>query len=239
MAEDAARIAQLEAQLAASSQREAALAEVLRVIASSPTDLATALDSIVRSAAQLADADCSTILQAEGDILRVMASLTPEEIRVGAAHPFSRGSVSSIVILDGVTIHEHSQAAEHLAKYPDSQMIAAGYQAQLVAPLIRQGVPIGSLGVARRARVPFTDRQIALVETFADQAVIAIENARLFEELEGRNAELQESNRQVAEALEQQTATAEVLRVIASAPTSLDTVLDSARSECRAPHPGR
>jgi len=143
------------------------------------------------------------------------------------------------VILDGVTIHEHSPAAEHLAKYPDSNMIAAGYQAQLVAPLIRQGTPIGALGVARRERVPFTDRQIALLEMFADQAVIAIENARLFEELEERNAELQASNRRVTESLEQQTATAEVLRVIASTPTDLQRVLqailDTAARLCEAP----
>ena len=82
---------------------------------------------------------------------------------------------------------------------------------------------------------PFTEQQIALLETFADQAVIAIENARLFEELEQRNAELQESNRQVTEALEQQTATAEVLRVIASSPTQLERVLDAHRRQRRAP----
>ena len=92
----------------------------------------------------------------------------------------------------------------------------------LAVPLLRDGT------CDRRARhppharcAPFTEQQIALLETFADQAVIAIENARLFEELEQRNAELQESNRQVTEALEQQTATAEVLRVIASSPTDL------------------
>ena len=83
-------------------------------------------------------------------------------------------------------------------------------------PLLREGVADRRLSMRRTEVRPFTEQQIALLETFADQAVIAIENARLFEELEQRNAELQESNRQVTEALEQQTATAEVLRVIAS-----------------------
>ena len=89
----------------------------------------------------------------------------------------------------------------------------------LVAPLLRDAQAVGGIVVTRREMRPFTEQQITLLETFADQAVIAIENARLFEELEQRNRDL-------SEALEQQTATAEVLRAIASAPTSLDTVLD-------------
>ena len=89
-----------------------------------------------------------------------------------------------------------------------------GHRTLLAAPLLRDGAPIGIARLSATGRRPFTEQQIALLETFADQAVIAIENARLFEELEQRNAELQESNRQVTEALEQQTATAEVLRVI-------------------------
>ena len=96
---------------------------------------------------------------------------------------------------------------------------------QVVTPLLREGPPIGTLSLYRAEHRPFTDQQIALLETFADQAVIAIENARLFEELEQRNAELQESNRQVTEALEQQTATGEILATIASSPTDLDAVL--------------
>src|SRR5205085_4054902 len=90
----------------------------------------------------------------------------------------------------------------------------------LVVPLLREGRAIGALNVSRFVVRPFTDAEIALLETFADQAVIAIENARLFEELERRNHEL-------SEALEQQTATAEILRVIASSPTELQAVLDT------------
>ena len=105
--------------------------------------------------------------------------------------------------------------------------LAVGYRTRSAVPLLRDGKAIG---VALRRPDPRSGRsptaQIALLETFADQAVIAIENARLFEELEQRNAELQESNRQVTEALEQQTATAEILRVIASSPTDLQPVLE-------------
>src|SRR5262249_18880245 len=104
---------------------------------------------------------------------------------------------------------------------------------------LREGVAIGTITILRYEVRPFTEQQVALLEMFADQAVIAIENARLFEELGQRNAELQESNRQVTEALEQQTATAEVLRVIASSPTDaqavLQSILDAAAQLCDAP----
>ena len=100
-------------------------------------------------------------------------------------------------------------------------------------PLLREGIAVGVLTVRRIEAMPFADRQIELLQTFADQAVIAIENTRLFQELEERNAELQESNRQVSEALEQQNATAEVLRVIAASPNDLDRVLDGRRARAR------
>ena len=106
-------------------------------------------------------------------------------------------------------------------------------------PLISGGKTIGALSLGRYAYDPFTDAEVALLETFAAQAVIAIENARLFEELERRNAELGESNRQVTESLEQQTATAEVLRVIASSPTDLAARPRLDRPERRAAHRGR
>ena len=179
--------------LAEALEQQTATAEILRVIASSPMDLTGVLDSIIRSAAQLTDADFSTIMQAEGDVVRVKASLNPEMVRVGYEQPFDRGSVNGRVLLDGVTIHEFSPAAEHLATYPNSGAVAQGLQVQLVTPLLRKGVPIGTLLVARRAWLPFTPEQVALLETFADQAVIAIENARLFEELETRTRELARS----------------------------------------------
>ena len=111
---------------------------------------------------------------------------------------------------------------------------APGWRSSVYAPLLNGDDAVGVLGLVSNDVDAFAERQIALLETFADQAVIAIENARLFEELERRNRELQESNRQVTEALEQQTATAEVLRVIATSPTDLQAVLDADRRARRA-----
>jgi transcriptional regulator with GAF, ATPase, and Fis domain len=112
-------------------------------------------------------------------------------------------------------------------EYPISRELSGefGWRTVVTAPFLAKGAPVGAISLNRQEAQPFTDREIALLETFADQAAIAIENARLFEELEQRNAQLQVSNRQVTEALEQQTATAELLSVIASSPTDLDTVL--------------
>jgi len=145
---------------------------------------------------------------------------------VGRRFP-TAGSISGRVLQEKRTVSVHGTPEEQLAQFPQSGGARHGIGAQAITPLMREGRPIGTLGMFRREIRPFTDREIALLETFADQAVIAIENARLFEELERRNSQLQESNRQVSEALEQQTATAEILRVIASSPTDLRSVLDA------------
>src|SRR4029079_927555 len=123
------------------------------------------------------------------------------------------------------------------ALFPSSHAARFGLGTQAITPLMREGQPIGTLNVVRYDVRPFTERQIALLETFADQAVIAIENARLFEELEQRNSELQASNQQVSEALRRQTALGGVLRVIAAAPTDptdvLQAIVDTAARLCQ------
>jgi len=263
MADDPyARIAQLEAENAAlrerdaASQREvavlrddnqtlgeqqAATAEVLRVIASSPQDLQAVLDQIVDRAAVLCGADNSALYRPEGDTLRrvawrgeinrdLLGAMRPE-----GGPPISPGSVIGSAFLERRQIQVDDLTTE-FHRYPMGIRVvqALGTRTILVTPLLAAGEAVGALTVYRREVAPFDEAQRSLLRTFAAQAVIAIENARLFSELEQRNAELQESNRQVTEALEQQTATAEILRVIASSPTQLDTVLETiARSAAR------
>jgi GAF domain-containing protein len=219
--------------LAEALEQQTATAEVLRVIASSPTDLQTVLDAIVTSAARLCDARDASIMRPEGEQLRQAAACGPlaealvKEIPQG---PRLHGTtVAGRAYLDRRSIHVHDLAGEEGADFPNSLGAQArfGHRTLVATPLLREGRSLGVIAIYRPEVRPFTDQQIALLETFADQAVIAIENARLFEELERRNGELQESNRQVSEALEQQTATAEILRVIAASPTDAQPVLDA------------
>src|SRR5207342_2327242 len=139
----------------------------------------------------------------------------------------TRDFVAGRAAIERRTIHVRDLPTD--TDFPLGQQMAAqsGHRTTLAVPLLREGIAIGAVSITQQEIRPFTEQQIALLESFADQAVIAIENARLFEELERRNAELQESHRQVTKALEQQTATAEILRVIATSPTDAQPVLDA------------
>src|SRR5262249_55612417 len=138
------------------------------------------------------------------------------ELLAGETRPISRGTVSGRAVIERRTIHA-DDPVQMAAEFPESK--SASGETRLSTPLMREGVAIGVIGIRRTEIRPFTDGQIKLVENFAKQSVIAIENIRLFKELEDRN-------RQLTESLEQQTATSEILGVIASSPTNIQPVLD-------------
>ena len=177
------------------------------------------LTTIATAAARLCDADDAVIHTRDGDAHRRVAIVGSHfDLSLNVATPLSRETVLGRAIVDAAVVHVHDLAASvqtEFAAARESQR-QIGHRTVLAAPLIREGAAIGAIALPRREVRPFGERQVALLQTFADQAVIAIENARLFEELERRNAELQESNRQVSEALERQTAMAEILEVIAA-----------------------
>ena len=206
-------------ELTESLEQQTATSQILGVIASSPTDIQPVLDTIAENAARLCEADDAQIFRSDGDLIRLAANYggTPAT----QVRPISRGSVMGRIFVDRKTLHIHDLAALVDTEFPEAResLQRSGQRTYLGTPLLREGVSLGAIGLRRKGVRPFTDRQVKLLETFASQAVIAIENVRLFNELDTRN-------RQLTEALEQQTATSEILRVIASSPTDIQPVLD-------------
>jgi GAF domain-containing protein len=198
--------------------QQAATAEVLKVISRSTFDLQTVLDTLVESAGRLCAADQAGIRIAKGGTYHHVARWGYAPNYVSPPVPLGRGSTTGRAFIERRTIHIHDVLAD--PEYEVKEAIALGLRTMLAVPLMREGTPIGAIILQRRAVRPFTERQIELLETFADQAVIAIENVRLFDEIQARTKEL-------AESLEQQTATSEVLQVISSSPSELPPVFDA------------
>ena len=202
-------------------QQQTATSEVLSIIRRSPADAQPVFDAIVQSAAHLCGAIFSAVYLYDDDRLRVAAThnFSPEAtskiLELREQKRPDRSHLGGRAILDRAIIHVHDVLAD--PEYSREWALAGGWRAVLAVPLLRDGKPVGALTVAKAEPRPFSDRQIQLLNTFADQALIAIDNVRLFEAEQHRKREL-------SEALEQQTATSEVLKVISSSPGQLEPV---------------
>jgi signal transduction histidine kinase len=215
--------ARLLNELRESLQRQTATADVLKVISRSTFDLRAVLDTLVEAAARLCEADMAQILRPRDAGYYVAASygFSPEYIESHKTLTFApgRGSVTGRVLLERKPVQIPDVLADPEYSNLEPQRLG-GYRTHLGVPLLRDSSPIGVILVSRRTVRPFDSKQIELVTTFADQAVIAIENTRLFEELQARTEELSES-------LQQQIATADVLKVISRSAFDLRTVLQT------------
>ena len=214
--------------------QQTATADVLKVISRSTFDLQTVLDTLVESAAQLCEADSAAIHRPEGDAYPYVASygLPREYDDYMSERPIvpGRGTVLGRAVTEGRPVQVYDVTADPEYTLTEGQRLG-GFRTVLGVPLMREGTSIGVIMLTRNTVRPFTDKQIELASTFADQAVIAIENVRLFDEVQARTRELSES-------LEQQTATSEVLKVISSSPGDLEPVfhamLENATRVCEA-----
>jgi len=223
-------------ELRESLKQQIATADVLKVISRSTFDLQSVLDTLTKSAAQLCAADRGVILMQDGDVYRVRAiyGFSREAEQYALENPLqpSRGNITGRVALEGKAVHIPDVLADPEYTATGYQK-AFGYRTNLGVPLLREGMTIGVFSLTRDKVNPFTDKQIELASTFADQAVIAIENARLFDEVQARTREVQES-------LEYQTAISEVLNVISRSPSDiqpvLDTIAETAQKLCQSEH---
>ncbi len=199
-----------------SLEQQTATADILKVISGSPTEIQPVLDAVVRTAARLCDASDAILRRVDGNVLRVAAHFGPVPILQEAAE-INRGIYGGRAVLERRVIHVHDVLdPQALAEFPDAGPVRSpitSYRSILVVPLMREGEAIGTIAIRRPEARPFSDQQVKLIETFAAQAVIAIENVRLFNETK--------------ESLEQQTATAEILKVISSSPTDIQPVFNA------------
>src|SRR6266851_2996309 len=214
---EGSRVRQLQKRLEEALKREAeafeqqtATSEILRVISSSPTDVQPVFDVIVEQACRLCDAVVANAVRIDGDLMHNMAAFgfTPEAqgvVRRSFPMLLSRATMSGRAILARAVVASEDASIDEVGMTSQEISRSLGGRAMVSVPMLRDGMAIGAITLARRERGRFPERQVNLLRSFAHQAVIAIENVRLFNETK--------------EALEQQTATAEILRVISNSPT--------------------
>ncbi len=202
-------------QLLEAREHLAAISEVLRAMSAAPADLQPVLDTVAEKCARLCKAECGHVFHIEAGVLRPVASYGPIATLVPEGIPVDRESVTGRAVVERRLVHVHDLAAEPDSEYPKGRAYSRRYgnRTTVAAPLMREGVPIGALTVFGTAVRPFSDRQMALLQAFADQAAIAIEDVRLLGEL--------------SQSLERQTATAEVLRILSRSPNDARLVFES------------
>ncbi len=227
-------------------ERQTASSEILRVISTSPADVQPVFDAVVRNAARLCDASDVRLMQVAGDVLRHASAIGPlwRQVPVDLDIPITRGFVGGRAVVDRQLVHVRDLLAEPEEEFPVGREFAHrfGHRTIVAVPLMRDAIAVGVITVGRGEVRPFTESQVELLRTFADQAVIAIENARLFKELQEKNRALTQAHAQATESLERQTATSEILRVISSAHTDaqpvFDTIVQNAARLCHAANAG-
>jgi signal transduction histidine kinase/putative methionine-R-sulfoxide reductase with GAF domain len=228
-----AKVLDLERRLADALEERNALSEILQVISRSPSDAQPVFDAIVASATRLLKSYSTGLTQVAGDRLQLAAFTNTDptgDAFMRAHFPLSVGSddIHCQAVRDRAPVFVTDVETDlQLSDSSRAYGRARGWRSAVVVPMLRHGEALGSLGVSRREVGGFTADEIALLQAFANQAVIAIENARLFTELQEKNQALTQSHAQVTEALDQQTATSDILRVISSSQTDVQPVFNT------------
>src|SRR5262245_56125611 len=215
---DGAKVRELEKRLVEAQEQQTATSEILRVISESPTDVRPVFEVIAAHACRLCDGVFANVIRFDGTLMHNMAengftAEAREVLRRAFPSPPSRSSMSGRAILAATVVYVEDVTHDMEPGVSRELGGRTGHRAMISVPMLHDGAPVGAITVARLAAGQFGERQVNLLKTFADQAVIAIENVRLFNETK--------------EALERQTATSEILRVISSSPTDIQPVLDA------------
>jgi len=213
-----------ERALSEALEQQTATSEILRVIAGSPNDIQPVFDTIMQSAAALCNARNGVVLHFDGEKLHFVASTgwtNVDDVRGLYPRQPDPETLAGRVILEGGVVHiDDFETDRHISEVVRGATLAHGARTALGVPMVQRGKIVGAITLGKPLPEPFTTKQIALLQTFADQAVIAIENVRLF-------TELQASNRDLTTALDQQTATSDILRVISRSQTDVQPVFDA------------